>query len=203
MQNQTSLPCFVSLPTHHAMSASSPHNIQSCPILGMATIDMSLKAPTPGNSRGRAKGPCHNCVEKGIECDGQRLKYFICIQNQVSCRGYKLELSWPSGIAAGGNLKGFQYPVRQPALPPSSTTPQSSTLEETGSRRKEISKWTIQICHWKTNKASKDNKASWTKPLQQSCKSGPITRALSSSVTSSTTIDISSTDAVSYRIMAI
>ena len=74
---------------------------------------MLLKAPTPRNSLGRAKGPCHNCSESKLECDGQRPRCFACMQSQIECRGYKMALSWQSGVATRGNLKGFQYPTVQ------------------------------------------------------------------------------------------
>lgn len=85
---------------------------------------------------GRAKGPCHDCAEANLECDGQRPRCFVCMQNQIPCRGYKLELSWQSGVAARGNLRAFKYPVGQPTPQPSGATSQSSPLDKTISKTK-------------------------------------------------------------------
>lgn len=79
----------------------------------MTVVPFSAKAPTPGNSLGSAKDSCFTCSELKLECDRQRPRCFVCMQNQVKCRGYKLDLSWQSGVAAKGNLKGWQYPASE------------------------------------------------------------------------------------------
>ena len=95
------------------MSLHSRQNTKSCPISPMLTNGFSIQAPTPGNSLGRVKCPCHVCAEANLEYDGQCSRCFVCMQNQIPCRGYKLELSWQSGVTARGNLGGFTYPVGQ------------------------------------------------------------------------------------------
>ena len=100
----------------------------------MAAIDMLVKAPIPGNSLGRAKGPCHNCSESTLECDGQRPRCFTCMQNRVECRGYKMDLSWQSGVATRGNLKGFQYPTVQSPIKRTTKASGNTSLDEGASK---------------------------------------------------------------------
>jgi hypothetical protein len=91
---------------------------------------MLVKAPIPGNSLGRAKGPCHNCSESTLECDGQRPRCFTCVQNRIECRGYKMDLPWQSGVATRGNLKGFQYPTVQSPIKRTAKAPGNASLDE-------------------------------------------------------------------------
>jgi hypothetical protein len=95
---------------------------------------MLVKAPIPGNSLGRAKGPCHDCSESTLECDGQRPRCFTCMQNRVECRGYKMDLSWQSGVATRGNLKGFQYPTVQSPIKRTIKASGNTSLDEGASK---------------------------------------------------------------------
>jgi hypothetical protein len=104
----------------------------------MTEVQCLAAAPTPGNSLGMAKSPCHNCFESKLECDRQRPRCFLCMQIQVECRGYKLDLSWQSDVAVRGNLKGFQYPISQPPIKHgvrTSGSPSPDASQRRGKRR--------------------------------------------------------------------
>lgn len=45
---------------------------------------------------------------------------------QIACKGYKIDLSWQSGVAFRGHLRGFRYPAVQSSV----TKPQKSSLAE-------------------------------------------------------------------------
>jgi len=56
------------------------------------------------------------------------------MQKQIPCGGYKLELSWQSGIAARGNLRGFKYPVNQVSVSSVTATSRKSISETSVSK---------------------------------------------------------------------
>jgi hypothetical protein len=70
-----------------------------------------LQASPCGIIFARARSACHNCLEANMSCDRHRPKCLVCVKNNRLCQGYNLELSWQSGIASAGHLKGFNYPA--------------------------------------------------------------------------------------------
>ena len=64
------------------------------------------RAPTSG-----AADDCFACRKLGRPCDRRRPYCSQCLNHQVTCSGYKTQLTWGVGVASRGKLRGQALPI--------------------------------------------------------------------------------------------
>jgi hypothetical protein len=102
----------------------------------MATFVLRPEKQVPRiNSLGKAKSPCQNCCKFSLSCDRARPRCSTCMERDVLCGGYKLDLNWQLGIASRGKLAGFTYPTTRTASTLGSGNLSSSTEKGLGKKR--------------------------------------------------------------------
>ena len=83
-----------------------------------AAVDVAATATVPQTRKRRRRAPasgaaddCFACRRIGRSCDRRRPYCTQCLNNDITCSGYKTQLTWGVGVASRGKLRGQALPI--------------------------------------------------------------------------------------------
>ncbi|EXJ90280.1 hypothetical protein A1O1_03379 [Capronia coronata CBS 617.96] len=103
-------------------------------------MEATLPSFQPTASRRVAKIDCYNCVAAKRRCDRSRQQCSVCAANLEECNGYPYQLSWQTGVASRGKLKGKTFNINGHQIAPTTTSVRGFRFKEGRPRQKRSQK---------------------------------------------------------------